>query len=82
MEHQKITAVRVELYDDQVDVIKTSSIWAELRRASDAGEPGFLAAQIHGGTMRVFFIDHDRALKFQELMGQQVGGTTADKPWR
>jgi hypothetical protein len=77
----QIPALRVELYEDQIAEIEASSIYAALSDASRAGKPGFLAAQVHGGVLRVFFIDHERSLRFQELMGQEVGSTTADKPW-
>ncbi len=45
----------------------------KVQEASKAGKPGFLAAQVIGDEMYVFFIDYDRALKFQELMGQEIG---------
>lgn len=71
MEKPKIKAVRVHLDDEQTAQIKP--MLRLVREASDAGKPGFLCAQVFADEMFVFFIDHERALKFQELMGQKVG---------
>jgi hypothetical protein len=71
----RIPAIRIDLYEEQAAELEP--IMLEAKAAADAGVPGFIAAQVFGGSMCVFFIDHERALKFQELMGQKVGARTA-----
>jgi NTP pyrophosphatase (non-canonical NTP hydrolase) len=73
MKRPKIPAIAVDLYDDQTAEIEP--MMRQVREAAEAGKPGFLCAQVFVGSMRVFFIDHNRFLKFQELMGQEVGKT-------
>ena len=72
----KISAIRVDLDEDQIDRIMPKI--AEANAAGDAGEPGMLLAQVMGTHMFVFFIDGQAALAFQALMGQRVGLTTED----
>lgn len=74
MERPKIPAIHVDLYDDQDEEIEP--MMRKVRQAAESGKPGFLAAQVYRGSMRVFFIDYERALKFQELMSQEIGAST------
>ena len=47
-------------------------------KAGDEKKPGFVCAQVFEDEVKVFFIPHEKALKFQELMDQRVGSTTTE----
>lgn len=72
----KITAIRVDLEDDQIATIMP--MIAEAREAGDRGEPGMLLAQVVGDHAHVFFIDGAAAMRVQAALGCTVGLTTAD----
>lgn len=73
----KINSKKVDLDEDQIALMQP--LMDKARDAGESGKPGFLCAQIFDNEMRVFFIPHEKALKFQELMDQDVGRTGAEE---
>ena len=71
-----VEAVSVPLEEDQIEDM--APILEKLVDASRAGRPGLVFAQILSTEMRVFYLDRERAMEVQRLMGIRPGMTRGD----
>lgn len=67
----KPKAVTVWLTEDQADQIQPTFDVADADFAEQ--RPGLVLAHVLGGVMKVFYLDHERGLEFQRLLGVEVG---------